>query len=84
MKSLSREIETGFKSSLQNKKKKLRVIQNQISTSIPGTTKLHHLVEDLGALDVRFTPEELREFRNAFSEIGLEGVRSFESALTGL
>ena len=49
---------------------------------IPGTTKLHHVEEDLGALDVTFSPEELKEFRAAFSEIELEGVRSPESALT--
>jgi aryl-alcohol dehydrogenase-like predicted oxidoreductase len=28
---------------------------------IPGTTKLHHMEEDLGALDVRFAQEELAE-----------------------
>jgi aryl-alcohol dehydrogenase-like predicted oxidoreductase len=49
---------------------------------IPGTTKLHHLEEDLGASDVTFSSEELREFREAFSEIELQGVRSPESALT--
>jgi len=49
---------------------------------IPGTTKLHHLEEDLGASNVTFSPAELREFREAFSEIELQGVRSPESALT--
>lgn len=49
---------------------------------IPGTTKLHHLEEDLGALDVTFSPEELREFRQAFSKIELVGVRPPESART--
>ena len=48
---------------------------------IPGTTKLHHVKEDLGALSVRFTGEELKEFRDAFSEIPLIGVRPPESAL---
>ena len=48
---------------------------------IPGTTKLHHLEEDIGALDVRFTPEELAEFRNDFSRIELVGVRAPETAL---
>lgn len=55
--------------------------QKPFIVPIPGTTKLHHLEEDLGALDIEFTADELDEFRNAFSEIELEGVRSFESAL---
>ena len=49
---------------------------------IPGTTKFHHLKEDLGAIDITFSPDELSAFREAFSEIELEGVRSPESALT--
>ena len=48
---------------------------------IPGTTKYHHLKEDLGALEVTFTPEELNEFREAFSKVELVGVRPMESAL---
>ena len=55
--------------------------QKPFIVPIPGTTKLHHLEEDLGALDVEFTPDELRDFRAAFSEIELVGVRSPESAL---
>lgn len=48
---------------------------------IPGTTKLHHLEEDWGAIDIKFTPDELEEFRKDFSTIELVGVRSPESAL---
>ncbi len=48
---------------------------------IPGMTKLHHLEGDLGALKVKFTAEELQEFRKAFEAIELVGVRTFESAL---
>lgn len=48
---------------------------------IPGTTKLHHLEEDLGAIDIRFTPGELQEFRDAFSKMELVGIRPPESAL---
>ncbi|MDX1666998.1 MAG: aldo/keto reductase, partial [Saprospiraceae bacterium] len=55
--------------------------QKPFIVPIPGTTKLHHLEEDLGALDVEFTAEELQEFRKDFEEIELMGVRSFESAL---
>src|SRR5699024_4028846 len=56
--------------------------QKPFIVPIPGTTKRHHLEEDLGALDVEFTPEELEEFRKDFEAIDLAGVRSFESALT--
>ncbi len=52
--------------------------------SIPGTTKLHHVHENLGAMDVNFSPDELREFRKAFSQIELQGVRPPESALSDL
>ena len=47
---------------------------------IPGTTRLHHLKEDLGAYDVKFTLAELTEFRSAFEKIKLMGVRSKETA----
>lgn len=55
--------------------------QKPFIVPIPGTTKLHHLEEDLGALKVKFTAEELQEFRKAFEAIELVGVRTFESAL---
>jgi aryl-alcohol dehydrogenase-like predicted oxidoreductase len=58
--------------------------QKPFIVPIPGTTKLHHLKEDLGALNVEFTQEELREFREDFEAIELAGVRSFESALEDL
>lgn len=48
---------------------------------IPGTTKLHHLDEDLGAFKVTFAPSELTEFRSAFEKIKLTGVRQPESVL---
>lgn len=56
--------------------------QKPFIVPIPGTTKLHHLEENLGALEVKFTAEELEEFRKDFSDIELVGVRSFDSALT--
>lgn len=56
--------------------------QKPFIVPIPGTTKLHHLKENLGALNVEFTSEELQEFRDEFEAIELAGVRSFESALT--
>jgi aryl-alcohol dehydrogenase-like predicted oxidoreductase len=47
---------------------------------IPGTTRIHHLEENLGATNVNFTTNELREFRTAFEKIKLMGVRAPESA----
>jgi aryl-alcohol dehydrogenase-like predicted oxidoreductase len=48
---------------------------------IPGTTRLHHLEENLGALNVKFTTSELKEFRDSFEKIKLIGVRDPESVL---
>jgi aryl-alcohol dehydrogenase-like predicted oxidoreductase len=42
---------------------------------IPGTTNPAHLDEDLGALSVRFTPVEMREFNTAFAAITVHGER---------
>jgi aryl-alcohol dehydrogenase-like predicted oxidoreductase len=42
---------------------------------IPGTTKLHRLQENIGATDVKFTPDELREIENASSKIKVQGDR---------
>lgn len=47
---------------------------------IPGTTRLHHLKENMGATKVNFTPAELKEFRTDFEQIKLIGVRDKESA----
>ena len=42
---------------------------------IPGTTKLHRLEENLGAVDVTLSPEECQELRNAASKIPMQGAR---------
>ncbi len=42
---------------------------------IPGTTKLHRLDENIGALSVELTPEDLRDIDNAASKITVEGAR---------
>jgi aryl-alcohol dehydrogenase-like predicted oxidoreductase len=42
---------------------------------IPGTTKLHRLEENLGALSVELTPEDLREIDAAASQIVVQGAR---------
>ena len=42
---------------------------------IPGTTKLHRLDENIGALEVELTPDDLREIESAASKIKVEGAR---------
>ena len=42
---------------------------------IPGTTKLHRLEENLGALDVGLTPDDLREIDRAAANITIQGAR---------
>jgi aryl-alcohol dehydrogenase-like predicted oxidoreductase len=53
---------------------------------IPGTTKPHRLLENLGAIGVELTGNDLAEIEVALSKIPLEGARLPESALkmTGL
>jgi aryl-alcohol dehydrogenase-like predicted oxidoreductase len=42
---------------------------------IPGTTKLHRLEENIGAVNVKLSPEDLRELETAASKIALQGAR---------
>ena len=42
---------------------------------IPGTTKLHRLEENIGAVDVKLSPEDLRELETAASKIAVQGAR---------
>jgi aryl-alcohol dehydrogenase-like predicted oxidoreductase len=42
---------------------------------IPGTTKLHRLEENLGAVDIALTSEELVQIEDAASRIKIEGAR---------
>src|SRR5436853_1176123 len=42
---------------------------------IPGTTKLHRLEENIGALSVELTPDDLREIEEASSKITVQGAR---------
>src|SRR5580765_2234120 len=47
---------------------------------IPGTTKLHRFEENLGALDVELTSDDLRELDEATSRIEIHGARYSEVA----
>ena len=42
---------------------------------IPGTTKLHRLRENIGALSLELTREDLRELESAASTIAIQGAR---------
>jgi len=42
---------------------------------IPGTTKLHRLDENIGAVTVELTPDDLRDIESAASKITVHGAR---------
>ena len=42
---------------------------------IPGTTKLHRLDENIGAVTVTLTADDLREIDSAASKITVQGAR---------
>ena len=48
---------------------------------IPGTTKLNHLQENLGALEIELTSDDLREIEEGFSNIQVQGARATEALL---
>ena len=48
---------------------------------IPGTTKLHRLEENLCAVDVTLTPDDLRDISTALATIQVQGERLPEAAL---
>jgi aryl-alcohol dehydrogenase-like predicted oxidoreductase len=45
---------------------------------IPGTRNINHLTENLGALDVQLTSEDLREIEAEFATITVRGARMSE------
>jgi aryl-alcohol dehydrogenase-like predicted oxidoreductase len=48
---------------------------------IPGTTKLHRLEENLGAVNVELTDGDLKQIDDATSMLRLEGARLPEAML---
>jgi len=48
---------------------------------IPGTTKLHRMEENLGAMNVEFTEEDLKQINENASKLTLQGARLPEAAL---
>jgi aryl-alcohol dehydrogenase-like predicted oxidoreductase len=47
---------------------------------IPGTTKLHRLKENVAAVDIKLTDDDLREIETAASQITVQGARYSEAA----
>lgn len=47
---------------------------------IPGTTKLHRLEENIGAVNIELTSDDLREIENLTSQIDVQGDRYSEAA----
>jgi aryl-alcohol dehydrogenase-like predicted oxidoreductase len=48
---------------------------------IPGTTKLYRLEENMGAVNVALTPDELRQIEDAAAKIQVQGARLPEAVL---
>lgn len=46
-----------------------------VDRSNPGTTKLQRLEENLGAIAVELTADDLREIESAAAKINVEGAR---------
>jgi len=55
--------------------------QKPFIVPIPGTTKLHRLEENLGAVNVELTPDDLREIADAAATIDVQGARLPEAVL---
>jgi aryl-alcohol dehydrogenase-like predicted oxidoreductase len=51
------------------------LVQKPWIVPIPGTTKLHRLEENIGALSIQLTHEDLREIDSAASNITVQGDR---------
>jgi len=49
---------------------------------IPGTTKIEHLEENLGALQVDLSTADVREIDTGFAGLTIQGARSSEAVLT--
>jgi aryl-alcohol dehydrogenase-like predicted oxidoreductase len=48
---------------------------------IPGTTKEHRLVENIGAADIELTPGEVEEIDSASAQIEIVGKRYHEAMM---
>jgi aryl-alcohol dehydrogenase-like predicted oxidoreductase len=57
------------------------IAQHPWIVPIPGTTKLHRLEENLGAVNVELAPDDLREIDEGTSSIQIEGARLPQAVL---
>jgi len=48
---------------------------------IPGTTRIDHLEENLGAAEIDLRPEDLREIADGWARTGVQGARSSDDLL---
>jgi aryl-alcohol dehydrogenase-like predicted oxidoreductase len=51
---------------------------------IPGTTKLAHFTENLGALQFELQADDLKEIADGFSRIGVQGARAPDQLLASI
>jgi aryl-alcohol dehydrogenase-like predicted oxidoreductase len=54
--------------------------QNPWIVPIPGTTKLHRLEENIGAVDIELTADDLRELDNLTAQVKVQGARYGEGS----
>ncbi len=57
------------------------LVQKPFVVPIPGTRNVNHLNENLGAINLQLTPEDLREIDTALSEIKVHGGRMNEEQM---
>ena len=55
--------------------------QRQWIVPIPSTTRLPHLLENLGAEEVTFSSDELQQLNSALADITIQGDRLPQAAL---
>lgn len=53
--------------------------RNSMTVPIPGTTKLHRLIENIGAANLTLSAEEIAELTNASEEVQIIGARYTEA-----
>jgi aryl-alcohol dehydrogenase-like predicted oxidoreductase len=49
---------------------------------IPGTTQMAHMIQNVGASSVAFTPDEIKELNASVSSIQIQGKRLPDGVLT--
>jgi aryl-alcohol dehydrogenase-like predicted oxidoreductase len=55
--------------------------QKPFIVPIPGSTQMPHMLENTGAADIRFTPDELKQFNTELSKIEIKGERLPQAVL---